>query len=167
MSHHTVHASSIPIVNRTVRIRPYQEEDRKFVLDLTSRLTTGMPAWRSREKMAATMHRYALESIENTRPDEMVFVAVDEREQQLGFISVRHNVNFTGEIQAFIGELVVSVEAEGHGVGHALMEAAEHWARSRGYSIIVLETGAENTHARAFYEHRGYLNESVRLAKLL
>ena len=85
----------------------------------------------------------------------------------LGFVTVGHNVDFTGEEQAYVGELAVSEEMEGYGVGRALMGAAEAWAVANGYRLVVLETGALNARARAFYAALGYREESVKLAKAL
>jgi ribosomal-protein-alanine N-acetyltransferase len=44
-----------------------------------------------------------------------------------------------------------------HGVGSALMDAAEEWARQRGLILISLETAEDNFPAREFYERRGYV----------
>lgn len=43
------------------------------------------------------------------------------------------------------------------GVGTALMEAAEDWARSKGIQLMYLETGEENHAAQDFYFQRGYV----------
>jgi ribosomal protein S18 acetylase RimI-like enzyme len=63
--------------------------------------------------------------------------------------------------------LVVREEAEGCGVGRALVEACAHWARQQGYALLVLQTGVTNTRARAFYERLGFLEEDIRLTKPL
>ncbi len=57
--------------------------------------------------------------------------------------------------------------AEGRSAGRALISAAEEWVRVHNYSIIVLETGAANDRARAFYQRLGYQEESVKLIKVL
>ena len=44
-----------------------------------------------------------------------------------------------------------------HGVGKALMDAAEDWARQHGLGFIYLETAADNLVAQAFYEARDYV----------
>ncbi|MFD0884420.1 GNAT family N-acetyltransferase [Streptosporangium algeriense] len=66
---------------------------------------------------------------------------------------------------AYVGELVVSSEAERTGVGSALMAAAESWARAHGLCRMTLETGAANLRARAFYRSLGFADEDVRLSK--
>jgi GNAT superfamily N-acetyltransferase len=47
------------------------------------------------------------------------------------------------------------------------LAAAEDWARERGLGLLVLDTGAANTRARAFYARHGYTEESVRRTKVL
>ena len=97
----------------------------------------------------------------------MVFVAEDDRGQPLGFATVTHDTHFTGERQAYIGELATSAQAEGHGVGKALLQACEQWARDQGYRVLALATGAANQRALGFYHHLGYRDEDVKLVKLL
>ena len=52
----------------------------------------------------------------------------DEQGERLGFATVSHNTHFTGQPQAYIGELAANENAEGLGVGTALIEACEQWA---------------------------------------
>jgi ribosomal protein S18 acetylase RimI-like enzyme len=42
------------------------------------------------------------------------------------------------------------------GVGGALMDIAEEWARNRRLSLFYLETGEDNVAAHKFYKERGY-----------
>lgn len=160
-----------PSNREAMHIRPYRPSDQDFVLSLAPRLTIGMAPWRDPEKMRTVMRQFTMESMEKSdeaaTSNAIVFIAENANGQPLGFASVAHNVNFTGEVQAYIGELVVSAEAEGRGVGHALIAAVEDWARTRGYTIVVLDTGAANHRARAFYAQQGYQEESVRLVKVL
>jgi GNAT superfamily N-acetyltransferase len=80
-------------------------------------------------------------------------------------VSVAEREHFTGELDAYVGELVVDGAMEGRGPGRVLMAAAEHWAADRGLPRITLETGARNHRARHFYEDAGYQEEEVRLIK--
>ena len=97
----------------------------------------------------------------------MVFVAEDEQGERLGFATVAHDSHFTGERQAYVGELATSETAEGRGVGKALIQACEQWACEQGYRILSLTTGAANQRALGFYRHLGYLGEDVKLIKRL
>lgn len=82
-------------------------------------------------------------------------------------MSVGTREHFTGDLDAYIGELAVAPWAEGGGAGRALLHAAERWARDNGYARITLETSAANLRARHFYYRGGYLDEAVRLTKEL
>jgi len=86
----------------------------------------------------------------------------------MGLRGLRHREgrpHFTGTPEAYVGELVVAEEAEGRGVGRALMAAVEDWARAHGLGRVSLETGAANTAARGFYRALGYDESDVRLTK--
>lgn len=85
----------------------------------------------------------------------------------VGFVSVGSRAHWSGETDAYVGELAVAKRVERQGVGSALMEAAEAWSKAHGFRRLTLETGAANTAARAFYRSRGYLDEDVRLSTRL
>jgi len=150
-----------------LRVRQYVPADREFVLSLAPRLAIGIPPWRDPQKMIATVQGWITESIKQHGNKTMVIVAEDEHGERLGFATVSHDTHFTGEGQAYIGELATSEEAEGRGVGKALAQACEQWARDEGYRILSLATGAANERALGFYRHMGYLDEDVKLVKLL
>ncbi len=83
---------------------------------------------------------------------------------------LEHNIRLNlvgGEHQAYINELATSDVAEGRGVGTALIQACEQWAREQGYRILALSTGAANGRALGFYRHLGFRDEDVKLVKLL
>ncbi|WP_308121175.1 GNAT family N-acetyltransferase [Paractinoplanes bogorensis] len=93
-----------------------------------------------------------------------VFVAV-AGDAVVGLVTVTERRHFAGEIDAYVGELVVRADHEHRGVGTLLMAEAEEWARQRGLRHLTLDTGAANHGARAFYARRGYQEEDVRLTK--
>jgi GNAT superfamily N-acetyltransferase len=150
-----------------IRVRPYVYADQEFILSLAPRLAIGIPPWRDPQKMIVTARGWITESIEQDGTKTSVFVAEDEHGERLGFATVSHNTHFTGEGQAYIGELVTNEAAEGRGVGKALAQACEQWAREQGYRILSLATGAANERALGFYRHMGYQDEDITLVKLL
>lgn len=150
-----------------IRVRPYTASDREFVLGLAPRLAIGIPPWRDAQKMTETARGWIIESIKQHGTKTMVFVAEDEQGSRLGFATVSHSTHFTGVGQAYIGELATDEAAEGQGVGKALAEACEQWAREQGFGILALSTGAANERALGFYRHMGYQDEDVTLVKLL
>jgi GNAT superfamily N-acetyltransferase len=150
-----------------IRVRPYVSADREFVLSLAPRFAIGIPPWRDPQKMIVTAQGWITESIEQHGKKTMVFVAENEQGERLGFATVSHSTHFTGLGQAYIGELAVSEAGEGRGVGKAVAQACEQWAREQHYRILSLTTGAANERALGFYRHMGYLDEDVTLVKLL
>lgn len=150
-----------------IRVRPFVPDDRIFVLSLAPRLEIGMQPWRDAGLWLQTVEGWITESINQHEQKTMVFIAEDETGERVGFATVSHSQHFTGQPQAYIGELATSESAEGRGVGRALVEACEQWAREQGYTMLVLSTGAGNTRALRFYSHLGFHEEDVTLTKLL
>lgn len=52
--------------------------------------------------------------------------------------------------------LAVRESHRGMGIGKALMEAAENWAKEIGATGVRLNSGADRTNAHAFYRNIGY-----------
>jgi GNAT superfamily N-acetyltransferase len=68
---------------------------------------------------------------------------------------------------AVVDALVVEEGARRQGVGRALMEAGEDWARKQGASSLELTVWEFNTTAIAFYESMGYNTARRRMWKAL
>ena len=47
------------------------------------------------------------------------------------------------------------------------MDAAEAWARARGYRLLSLDVFADNRRAIDFYGRRGFKRETIRMVKPL
>ncbi len=157
----------MPTERLSVHVRPFEVNDRDAVLDLAPRLTIGIAPWLDADAFLAAARGWITGSIEGIGHDRAVFVAEDGRGNCVGFVSIARTVHFTGTEQAYIGELAVAEDAEGKGVGRALLMSAEAWARKHGMHRVALDTGAANIRARGFYEHFRYAEESVKLVKML
>ncbi len=149
------------------RIKPATAADRAFLEQLAPRLTIGIPPWRSREAMLATVRGWLLENLENMGADGTVFIAEDANGMPIGAATVERSAHFTGAPQGELGELAVIEAVEGQGVAALLLAAAEDWAREQGLPYLALGTGVANSRARAFYARHGYQEEDIRLAKAL
>lgn len=84
-----------------------------------------------------------------------VFVAEGARGKPAGFISCKRE----GETLS-IDMLAVSREAEGRGIGSALIETAERYGKRQGAVQIRLGVDEPNLHARQFYQIKGFEVES-------
>jgi GNAT superfamily N-acetyltransferase len=98
-------------------------------------------------------------------PGTEVFVATLD-DEPVGVVAVHPDSDyFTGHRRAYIDVLVVVPEAEGRGVGRALLAHVEGWALGHACREVVLDVFAANTGATAFYERCGYRPDHVRLSK--
>jgi ribosomal protein S18 acetylase RimI-like enzyme len=134
---------------------------------MAGRLQEGVAAWRGPEAVQQAVTGWMRESLKDlSDPDRAAFVA-DLDGQVVGFVCVTERSHFTGEVDAYIGELVVSEAAEGRGVGRALVRAAEDWGRARERKRVVVDTGAANTPARNFYAALGYEEEDITVSRAI
>ncbi len=147
-------------------LRPATPEDADFIRALAPRFADGgYPAWRDHEQLrafSAAGLAFAIDAIGN--PDHLTLIASGDDGVPLGFIhAFGEPSGLTGEEQGYISMLAVVAEASRRGVGRALMEAAEEWARGRGYRLLTLETFGDNHRARTFYARLGYREETLKL----
>jgi GNAT superfamily N-acetyltransferase len=143
-------------------VRAYEEADHAAIEKLAPRLQIGVAPWIDAQAALEAVRGW----VEASLATNTVFVA-DENGAVVGFVSVKERTHWSGAREAYVGELVVAEEAEGKGVGRALMAAAEQWARDRGLARMSLETGAANAGARAFYAALGYEESDVSLSRAL
>jgi GNAT superfamily N-acetyltransferase len=66
-----------------------------------------------------------------------------------------------GGLSAWVEDMIVERGARGGGVGRALLDALESWARSRGATRLQLLADRENTPALGFYERVGWSRTSL------
>jgi GNAT superfamily N-acetyltransferase len=66
-----------------------------------------------------------------------------------------------------ITALVVAKEAQGHGIGRKLVQAAEDWMRRKGCQLVEVTSNDRRADAHAFYRHLGYERSSIRFFKKL
>ncbi|MFC7621405.1 GNAT family N-acetyltransferase [Microlunatus sp. GCM10028923] len=148
-----------------LKVRRYTADDQPAVLALAPRLAVGVAPWRDPEAVVAAVSGW-INGYPDAEPSAAAAVFVAERSGRiLGFAGVAERTHFSGELDGYLGELVVAPDAERQGVGRALVTAAEGWAGARGLRRLTLDTGAANQGARAFYRSLGYLEEDVRLSK--
>jgi ribosomal protein S18 acetylase RimI-like enzyme len=149
----------------TVHIREYAPADRAAIMALAPRLMEGIPPWRDAAAWLTAVQGWLASAADTAGlPGQAVFVAVDG-DQVVGMVHAAERAHFTGQVDAYVGELASAAGQERRGIGSALMQAAEEWGAQRGLEYLTLETGTANHTARAFYAALGYLEEDVRLTK--
>jgi ribosomal protein S18 acetylase RimI-like enzyme len=154
------------MVDSVVAVTAYSADDLEAVRALAPRLRTGVAPWRPRDGVLAAVREWVERSVDAAGDKEAVFVArVDD--EVVGMVAVGEHEHWSGQRDAYIGELVTTERMEGRGVGRALLARAEEWARDHDLERVTLETGAANVRARAFYERQGYADEELRLTRVL
>lgn len=130
---------------REMRIRPARAADAGALAELAGQLGYPSTPGQVRERLAAI----------ERGGQHAVFVA--ERGQSVvGWVHVFALLTVESDARAEIGGLVVDVAARGYGVGRALMQQAEEWARARGLPAVSLRSNIIRKQAHAFYEALGY-----------
>ncbi|MEJ2287759.1 MAG: GNAT family N-acetyltransferase [Deinococcales bacterium] len=155
-----------------VSVRRATADDLPFLRTLARRLTAfdGLTT-RDPEAIVTSSEETLTDAVERSllgAPAVAVLVAESGAGEPLGCALVQQNSEyFTGEAEAYVAVLAVTETAERRGVGRALMESAEGWALEHGLSRLALEVFAANHGARSFYRRLGYVEDSLRLVKLL
>ena len=152
---------------KQIAVRPFSAEDQPFLSRVAPRIHPGQtvsprdPA--ALDRFFSDLQRGKLLS----EPGTEAFVATIDGEP-CGLVSVHPDTDyFTGHPRVYLDILVVAREAEGKGVGHALMDHVERWARNKAFREVVLDVFADNQRAIAFYERQGYRPDHIRMAKPL
>jgi ribosomal protein S18 acetylase RimI-like enzyme len=150
-----------------IHIRDFQPSDHDFIAALVLRFSEfDLPEWRTRSEVD-NINRVTLQkAIEQPEPGSVIFVAEDDEGRQAGFIHLQTQIDyFNGEKHGYISDLAVDKVFEGQGVGRALMNKAEEWARQQGYGLLTLYVFAGNKRAQLFYEKNGFQQEVIKYAK--
>ena len=154
--------------NTRVAIRSATPADRAFLSSLAERLAEfDRPEWRSHHEIADGDRRALFEAIDDPRPGTELFIAEFEGAPAGCLLMWTLEDYFSQQWHAHVSVIAVTKAAEGHGVGRALMDHAERWARERGHSSITLSVFEGNRRAQALYERAGYAAEMRRMIKLL
>lgn len=89
--------------------------------------------------------------------------ALREKAQQETLLIARHQNELVGCIfiqsrsdACYAGKFAVKSEYRKHGIGSALLLAAQQWAQSHGYRRIDLETRVELTDNHQYFEKQGF-----------
>jgi ribosomal protein S18 acetylase RimI-like enzyme len=150
-----------------LHIRAAEDSDREALLAMAERLQEGVAPWRDPDEVRRAVVGWVEDSLaDRTNSGNTAFVA--ERDGEIvGFICASERAHFTGQVDTYVGELVVSRSAERQGVGRALVKEVETWGRSRGRARVVVDTGAANAPARRFYAALGFEEEDITVSRAI
>lgn len=98
------------------------------------------------------------------QPQHHVMVAQAGDGTLLGWIAVERRLTLeSGERIEIVG-LVVDAAARGSGIGHALVNDAEHWARQQGFDAISVRSNVTRLQSHPFYQRLGYVHRKTQHA---
>jgi GNAT superfamily N-acetyltransferase len=145
-------------------IRPAERGDRAFIASVVPRFAEfELPPGRDRAQLTAFFGRLIDDAFDGGA--EMFIAERDGR--PVGFAHLHDTTDLSGAPRAHLGDLAVAEEADGTGVGRALLAFAEEWARARGHDRIGLTAVATNGRAIGIYERAGYVADTVSMSKPL
>jgi ribosomal protein S18 acetylase RimI-like enzyme len=151
-----------------IEIRPARPDDSDFVAGLASSLLEfSSPAWDDADALAPCFRDVLANAVRGQGPRSTVLIAQDSDGKRLGFISLKVGEDVAGIDRGHVADLAVIAGARRRGVGRALMQAGEAWARERGFGLLSLDVWSTNDAALAFYRRLGYCMESLTLTKRL
>lgn len=151
------------------RIRDASPADLDAIRRLLPRLAAfEVPERRAPEDLWRGDERMLLRWLDGGEPDLLAQVAVDGEEAILGVAVTRLRKELLSEApSAHLEVLAVAKEAEGQGMGKALVTAAEDAVRALGAETMTLHVFGVNVRARGMYEKLGYDGELIRYIKEL
>ena len=129
------------------QIRPATEADLGPMAELTTQLGYPVDPQALGERLADLRARTA---------DE-VLVAVDGNDGPIAWVHVALLATLEASHLAAINGLVVEEGRRSGGIGAALVDAAERWARGRGATAILVRSRSTRERAHRFYERMGYV----------
>lgn len=152
----------------SVSIRPAAPADRAAILGLADRLPAFGPTTRSAAEIAARERRELQNALDHPSSGSVLLVA---EHWQLGVVGVilldTRRDYFTDEPHGHVSILAVAREAEGQGVGRALLGAAEDWGRGLGFRRLTLAVFTDNQRAKDVYARQGWRAELETYFKVL
>ena len=150
-----------------MNIRAARPTDEAALLELADRLTSfELPPWRRPEEIATADARDMLAAMRDGAADNEVWIA-EQSGRVAGCLHILATTDFFGRRHAHISVIATTEAAEGSGVGRALLDHADAWARRRGLALLTLNVFAANARARRFYEKAGWTPEMLKYAKPL
>ncbi|MEO7963945.1 MAG: GNAT family N-acetyltransferase, partial [Gemmatimonadaceae bacterium] len=145
-------------------IRPARPHDRDAVLALTPRLEAFGPPANVVPGQVGQGEARALGSVFARMPEgAALLIAESDDGTIVGFVFLETKIDyFTQRPHGHVGVLVVAAQAEGQGLGKALLDTADAWALALGYDRLTLFVFEGNSRARSAYERAGYRADLVR-----
>jgi len=151
----------------SIHTRLAQADDDEFILALADRFVEfDLPPWRKKSETLAGIRADLARHLRDLPAASHLFVAEDDDGERCGFLHLQTQKDFfTGALNCHVSDIVVAPSFEHQGVGRALLDYAEQWAKQHRCRFVTLAVFPGNERARKVYEQHGYGVELLRLAK--
>lgn len=144
----------------TFSIRPARPADEVRILAIADRLAAFDPTTRPAAEIASRERRALAEALAQPAPGSALLVADDPQLGLVGILLLESRRDyFTDEPHGHVAILAVAREAEGQGLGRALLKAAEDWAQARRFRRLTLAVFVDNRRAKELYARQGWRPE--------
>ena len=146
----------------TLRIRPAEPADAAELVALATAVSAEPEGWLLADRRWRSVgdERRYIRALRR-HPDAALLVAAADGAGLVGRLSITRDPHPASGHVADVG-LMVAASHRRRGVGTALLEAAELWARRGSISKLELHVFPHNEPAIALYEKLGYEREGVR-----
>jgi GNAT superfamily N-acetyltransferase len=167
-------AGVFPLGNSIIRVREARlPDDEPAILSFINRLQDYEAAfeparrrdrdfavehWRELQHRCAEKHGIMLIAEDEGKPAGWAFACDQNAELFVIEPERRHG---------YLAEIFVAQQARGKGLGRALIEGCESWARSRGHRLLTIAVLAKNLRAVRAYEGAGYSPYGITVRKYL
>lgn len=143
------------------------EDDDDFILALVPRFAAfTLPAWRRRAECVQGIADDLLRHLDEQPANSYLFVAENAQGERTGFIHLQRTQDFFNRrSNCHVSDLAVAPAYERSGVGKALLQHAESWAREHHCQMVTLAVFPGNGPALALYAACGFATDLLRLAK--
>src|SRR2546427_5799391 len=141
-------------------IRPAIASDHAAVLALADRLPAFGPTTRPAREIADRERAALATALSQPVGGSAILVAEQPSRSVVGVILLESRRDyFTNEAHGHVAILAVAREAEGQGIGRALLQAGEKWGRANPCSKVTLAGFKEKEPAKQVYERQGWRSE--------
>jgi ribosomal protein S18 acetylase RimI-like enzyme len=152
----------------SIPVRPAVLADKPAILALADRLAAFGLTSRSASEVTTREREALAEALERAPSSSDVLVAGDGQRGVVGVLLMETRTDyFTREAHGHVSILAVAREAEGRGIGGALLDEAERWAARKGFRRLTLSVFTENLRAKALYARHGWEPELETYSKTL
>lgn len=153
--------------NPSCDIRPATADDSDFILSLVPRFVAfELPKGRRKREVAAAIRIDIERALREAAPGEQFFVVEDASGSRNGFLHLQVQRDFfTGARTCHLADLAVAPGHEGRGIGRALLDYAQAWAKTHRCKLLTLAVFPGNARARGLYESAGFATDLLRMVK--